>query len=387
MLTAAVWPTALEEVVAADHVGGTLAVVVVLVLLLLPLAVIAWIRIRAHRLEVEAALAQAIERDADEPPREGSVLVRGVVEAGSGPVVEVAIHQAGTERKHKSSWDTDWRETHREVVVVPFVLVTTGGERVRCEPDKRTRLLDALDQTERVSLRERIRRAVLTHGERVTVRGQVACMPAAGPGSGYRDGGKELVMKPGATGMEISTVGLSASLREAAKLQRSWVRALLVVLLVTQLPLTRWYVSLLGGRVEAATVVDASARRVRTKSGYRLAHSVSLALARGEKMTVDVVSTDAARLPRGTVVPVRASRLATTIGGRPSENEGAFFFSGTVLAAALALAALVLRREKPWYEQAKIVESRKGRLADDCPAHLRAGPPTATQPADTTVTP
>ena len=42
-------------------------------------------------------------------------------------------------------------------------------------------------------------RAPVFHGERVTVRGQVACMPAAGPGSGYRDGGKELVMKPGAT--------------------------------------------------------------------------------------------------------------------------------------------------------------------------------------------
>jgi len=367
------WDPSLEAIAPLEYVGGTLAFLLGLgANFAVPIGAAAWLCLRGRRLDREADEAAVLEHGADAPLSEGKTIVRGVIEVEGGPAVCVTVHQDGRERTYKGKWQTGWKETRREAAVRPFVLVTADGTRLRCEPDERTHLVDDLDKTERLSLRTRVRRAELSNGERAIVRGAVVWSLGAGPSpGGYRGAPRELVMKPGPQGMAISTHGLVAPLREAARLQKTWAKVLLVMSLLAQLHLVRFYVSAVRGRVEPGTITETRSRRVKTKNGSKTVRSVDVRLASGRSFVEDIETKDAAHLGRGRVVPVRVAPLSTTIGAHPSENLWFFLFPSFLLGGVGAIAVAFIVGSKPWYARA-VEESRSGRLADDCPSALRS---------------
>ncbi len=361
------------------YVGGPWALAFALANLLVPLTVATLLYVAAKRTHRRADSARAVEQGAGAPLVEGQQqTICGIVEipvdseTAPGPAVSVMVHQCGTESVSKNKWTTEWRETRRETRVRPFVLVTDTGSRVPCGPDANTKLLDKLDTVDRTAHAARVRRAELTSGERAYVSGRVSSALGGRGGQGYRDAGKELVMAPGPGGMLISTVGLQAPLRAAAASRRNWALFLLVMILLAQLHVVRFHVSMWLGHVEPATVVDAGSHLVKTKNGRTRVFTIAYKLAsEAQSRSAEIARADAPKLTPGRVIPVRVAPLSTTIGTEPSENLWFFLFPALLLCGSIALSFFGLAISRPWYAQKIVVDSRPGRLGADLPEELR----------------
>ena len=371
--TSPAWDATLAGMEPHGHIGAAWVPVWAYgVNLALPLAIAVTLLVRSFRLRRRANAASVVERGADRPPAIGQEVVRGVVETEKDPAVRVTVLQAGSESKHKKSWSTQWRETKRTVEAHPFVLVTASGARIAVEPDTSVELVDDLDQIERLEYRLRAKRAELTRGEQAIVLGTVTTRIAPGRGMGYRDAGQELVMRPGPSGMSISTHGLEAPLRKAAALRSRWAVIMLVMMVGAQLAAIRWHLASWTGHVESAVVVRRWQRMVKTKKGFRWEYSVVYRLASdGREVENGAEADDYPYLTEGRVIPVWVSPAMTTLGGGPTENGWFFFLPAVVLAGTLIGAIAAINNSKPWYERRALTDSRSGRLADDCPDALR----------------
>lgn len=367
------WEVALSNITPHEYVGGDLAAFLAFLNFAVPTLFALFHYAHARRLSTQADRAKRLELGADAPIDEGREYVCGVVEVEGdpGPAVCVTVHQEGRESLHKRRWTTSWRETRRDVSFRPFVLVTSDGQRVKCEPDERTRLVDDLDGTVRTAFAERIRRATLMSGERAVVRGQLI-RRLGQAGLGYRDVGKELVMTSGQDGMAISTHGLETPLRVAAAARRKCATFLLILMTLAQIHIVRWHESKWNGRVEAATVTGSSSHRVKTRNGYARAYNIEYQVAsESQPRVADIDKSNASTLTKGRIIPVRVASLTTTIGATASENLWFFVLPAMLLVGAIFLCSYFLTVNKPWYEQTEIVDARPGKLADDCPNELR----------------
>src|SRR5206468_7223794 len=101
-------------------------------------------------------------------------------------------------------WSVTWTEMRRRVEVAPFYVVHASGERVRVEPDRKTKLAADLVVVERVDLKHRRRIARIAEGDEVWVTGVLGKEMDPKASGGYR-GGRAWIMRPRGGRMLVST--------------------------------------------------------------------------------------------------------------------------------------------------------------------------------------
>jgi hypothetical protein len=145
-----------------------------------------------------------------------------------------------------------YKEIGRQVQSQPFYLVLPSGERLRVEPGGQIEFADAPDPVTRTPEDHVVTIRRLAAGEAVFVTGRLSWGedPRAG---GYRGAGRALVLGPPTIGrMRVSTIPDPHARR--ARRHRAWIKALLILLPLFQLPYLNYFVLALGGEVVRARV-------------------------------------------------------------------------------------------------------------------------------------
>lgn len=334
---------------------------------LVPLVIALVYFARAIRLGTQAREARRLEGDADGPPAPGKELYRGVVEVKGGPAVVVTVEQNGREVSNKGNWTTIWEESSRKVEARPFVLVMAGGQRLRCEPDARTKLIDELDVTTRIAHAKRRRQARLTHGEKAVVRGRIVEDAGRGGARGYRDPGREPVLRPGPDGMMITASSLASPLLGAAAQRLKWASWFLLMAAIGGCVSAPYLWSSVVGHVETGTLVEVGTRREKVKNGYTTVGTIRYTVGGDGREHRDTVpATYASRwYERGAPLPVRVAPGEVHIGTEPGVKAIHVIMDTIALAIATLFASLAIASSAAWYERRPLVESRRGRLGDD----------------------
>lgn len=340
---------------------GETAVVVFGVELALPLLVVTVLLFGWARYRLRAWRAAAVEASAATPAlRPGPAVVRGTVDADPGAVVvQVTIEQLGLEHESKSSWSTTWTEIDRRTTASPFTLRLADGAALRVRPGEAPRLVDDLAKWSHIAHDRRVASATLVGGERVVARGELSVAPD--PSAGYR-GGETLVLGPPRGGpMELSTHGLARPARVRARRFGWWAAVVVAATMVAQLLALPYHAAARLGETREATVV---ARRMARGSGKKSDRFyVTLRVGPAGELVEDQVSgADHARLPEGTIVPVRVSPLETTIGPHPTISGGLVLPSALGIVALSAGALIASFRRRGWTER-KLRETVEGRIA------------------------
>jgi hypothetical protein len=216
---------------------------------------------RWRRFRDRAGVAERAVRGERSELLPGFAVVSGVVETDDKQsAIEIVIEERGQEYKTKQGWHVWWRETARRVTARPFYVARKSGDTVRVEPDDSVFLVDALELRERATKRTRVRAATLDPGEECTVTGVLrrGRDPRAA-GAGYRDAGEALVlMPPSGERMIVSVEPLPERYRRRARVhKRAAVVIGVVFALVHAILFGGYYATILFGRVDRVTVVDA----------------------------------------------------------------------------------------------------------------------------------
>lgn len=296
---------------------------------------------------------------------QGPQSVCGTVSAvhdGSDTALLLVVEQRGTEHKNKSSWSTIWEETSRRQAAQPFLLtIDEGRPPIRVEPDERARLVDDLDETEITGHTTRRRRARLTVGERVYVRGEG--VRAADPDGGYR-----VVIRPPKNGdrMLLSTRPLDEALAARSKIHRSWLLGGLVVIVLLVTFLHRpYFIAQTFGKVMAGEVVHKQRKKIKSSKSWRWAHLITVKMPTGQTFREELEPRDFFKLKKGTRIPVVFHRdwlRYAQVGQAAAEPYPVLMINGAMLVVLLVLYFLSKRAATPWYERSEVREKVGGRL-------------------------
>jgi len=334
--------------------------------------------LKRNQAQRRVAEATALEESAKRPLRPGPATIIGRV-VGEGDddtsdkaFITIEIDQTGKEWQGKNGWYHEWRETARRVDARPFYVKRPNGERVRVEPDERVFLVDLLDGTEAVDRTHRRRTATLRPGERVAVTGVLVrgFDPQQG---GYRDAPPALVLKPPPRErMLVSTEPLADRHQRRASAFRGLAIATGVILVLLHGALfANVHLQRLGGHRVETTIDRVTSERywvsrkggggyyawryyayASTDDGRELKDQISYALFMQAQRTE----------PRSIHVPFVVGPFGLSqIGTRPVIGDWKVVLF-TITMALFLIVYLIVILQRPWYEQRKVVESKKGRL-------------------------
>lgn len=324
----------------------------------------------------KSAEARAADASAEEPAplAVGDIVLFGTVEYArdENVAVRVEVDQHGEESESSGVWSHKWTETKRRVLVAPFYLKLSSGERVRVEPSADVLLVDSMDGKIRVDLTHRIRSAELTPGETVFAAGTLvrAVDPeSAAGGGGYRSPGEGFVLRPPRSGkMLLSSEPLGNRFRERSRFHRSWFFYILITAAVFHVAFLGYHVRRYWGETTTATIRKLDHSITKDDDGDDVHHYVVWLEPKGGGRFSDNVSDDLYSLLReGDGVPVRYVRHKA-FAELSSIGRGGTVFGFAWCVVPLFLATWLLYRGKesltrPWYER-ELVDDGSGRLGD-----------------------
>lgn len=339
--------------------------------LAVPLAAIALLAVSTGRLLRQARLARASQqraKEASEDPVAGEAVIHGTVSSveHEGAAVRLTITQHGVSVKpKKGSWTTTWTETERTLESQPFYLKTDAGLEIRVEPGRQVRLVDDLHTRPVRDGRFRDRVAELTVGEEVYASGVLAPATERRASGGYRDEKPRLELRPRSAGaaVHISTKPLTERYTQAAAARILWMVLLAVTTLAVQALAAPYHLARVFGVDETARV--ASQRQKHSDEEHY--HNVTVVLDSGDEEEFAIEThEDYDRLSAGTVVHAHVTR----VGGwtRMTLDRGARAYKNTTyiplvaIVLMLLLCAIVLRRERDWYDREVLIDKEPGRL-------------------------
>lgn len=341
------WGVAAWLIVGILHVGVPVVI-----------AIVASLRAVHASVRASVADARATTNDALAP---GPACLHGPVEtlAGTDHALRVEIEQQATNTKGKYGWKHIWTERGRKVSANAFYVRDARG-RVRVEPDERTLIVDKLDRTVRHpsdrSLRARI--AEVSPNEHAYVVGEL--VPGHDPtGSAYRGGEGTLVMRPPRGGrLLVSTEPLGERMREVSRGQRRSVFAFIVLVFVFAIFDFGFWARVVAGRVEVATIVEASPRR--SKNSRYCAIVAQLPDRSQVEVDAGTDGCNGVRVGNKMNVYLVGNGSFAHPGSTPGLHVAAILF--TTLIVVLAILIYVVR-DKPWYEE-KVVDRGDGKFED-----------------------
>lgn len=376
---AAPYPLAPRSILAASRVDPGTSAAVVFFFAVLPLGLVAawsalWWRHHRRRAAAERAL------DARAPLKDGHAIVLGQVElepGATGPAIELAIRQQGSDVRGKNGWFHRWTEYSRTVRVRPFWIRTPNGQRVRVEPDENVALHDDLSRTRRVAHFERVRSAELTVGETVHVRGTLFNASRAGLDAAYRANAAEPVLRPSRFApMVVSTEAPGATAGLRARFYGRWLVALaaLAVALPAAIFPTAALLALTGRTVLARPVATRHWQQYvkpKNRPGYYVDHYGLRSVYRGDGR--DHVLADECGVEAWTcaarnacaAVPYTVSALSdevVQVGDGAQLSDARVFLvvvSGLALLVGFGVSAF---RTRPWYLKRRIVDGGSGQI-------------------------
>lgn len=357
-------PGPLLDVTSKDMICGTAASIVVYALhIVLPLAMTAFVAVRAMRARRRGALADA-RWESGAPLEPGPAVLHGSVELAPGRAVamRVEIDQQGSQTKGKNGWSHAWTEYARRTIAEPFYVEDRRGARVRVEATPEARLVDALDQVHRSEETRRTKVAEVTAGEDVFVTGELVRGRDPDAGS-YRGAETTLVMRaPEGGRLLVSAEPLGERFRAMARSERTFGLIFVILGLVFNLFDLGFHLRTFAGTREIAEVVA-----FEETTGKNAHCRVTGRLADGSTFDEDLTRgwcSDLAKLRAGgqgarvPVVHAGSSWLFVQIGAEPGVHVVSVILGVIFLGIALLLYRV---RDKPWYE-AKVVDVGGGRL-------------------------
>ncbi len=321
-----------------------------------PLALVAVAAQRAVAFHRRAAQARAAH-DTEQALAEGEAIVSGTVEydAEQPGAIEIEITEEGTEHHAPAGTIHSWTEVDRRVQVRPFYLRRAEGERIRVEPNERTRLVDEIDGCRLVGANQRICTVKLSPGERVLATGVLrrTADPSA-PVAGYRDAPMSwtFVDSPRAP-LFLSTRPLDERLTRWRRLHLRWLAVFALALTGAQIVLLGHHARVLAGEIAWAEVTN---RDHTVKPGAwnedRHYRAMTAELPWGDVVVQDVDATSFERAPFGSRVPVQHLHHWFAQYGRHSTIHfavGAGVVGGFI--ALVLLYAAAIHRARPWYTE------------------------------------
>lgn len=369
-------PSDLADYTAPGHFPGFVSLVLVVLTSLVIAGTAIFARTLARRYRYRAFVAERSVSAPDEPLAVGFRVLTGDVETdGPEPALVVAIEQAGTEASNKGNWSTTWTEVRRTVDARPFYLALPSGERVRVEPDAKTFLVDDLDVSERRTLDRRTRAATLTAGERATVAGLLTrgFNPRANE-TGYRHAeGGFILVPPEGDRMIVSAEPLpDRHLRRAKAHQHASILLVIVFVAVGTILFGSYAVRAATAKPGVTTSLRAYETYQKTKNGRVTLYMVEYDASAGETTAHDTEEVSyglyqAVRDRQVKSLPAFVvDRNTAWLGGSrvPMLPMWRFGVAFGAFGLSLLIYRLLVATSLAWYEQDKVVDSEKGRLAD-----------------------
>ena len=305
----------------------------------------------------------------------GEAVVHGVVELAEGETraVRMEIDQEGTEHESSGSWSHSWKETGRRLLVRPFYLRTTAGERVRVLAGDDAKLMDALDGKILVNRTARTCTAELTPGEVVSAFGQLSRErdPEAAPGVGYRSPTIGWVLRPPDGGwMLLSSHPIDRPFQERARRISWWASCLLSFVIAGQCLLLGYHSRIAFGRPVAATVTAAKVVKEDTDDGYKFKRVVTVNLPaartpREAALTEEVTEESYPNAAPGRTITVISDPVFSTFNF--GEHPTAPFWVVFEAALIVLLCLIVRNSDRPdarWYLEKPLEEQGSGRLPE-----------------------
>ncbi|MCA9668863.1 MAG: hypothetical protein KC503_24885 [Myxococcales bacterium] len=326
-----------------------------------------WMGYALQRRRADMAGAEARAREAAEV---GHQTLHGrlvEVVGGGAMAVELRIVQSGRSTTGKNK-KTIWSEVQRELTTRrPFIIALENGQRVRVEPDDNVRLVDDLSPGERIGRAERERRAELQVGEEVYVDGLLE-----------RDG-QQMVMRPHAGRMLLSTRPLSDVFALRARHHRFWAILVLLAIVAVQYVFHKPYlIGALTFGEGTAVVIGKSVKKVKRKRGYSTYYLIHVVIAQtGQVFREAMTHYSWQTLQRGSRVPVvynpSFARYAQ-VGPAVAEPFEKIFFSFWLL-PLFAGYLTRLSKVRLWYESAKVTDTVPGTMSKWEPPEGEPPPP------------
>lgn len=345
--------------------GFGLAVVAVLAALLA-----LWAYSRARALGAEVWKRRGL--------RAGPVLLPGVAQplddthAASTALIELSIHQQGSQHQSKQGPFIRWSETSRALVDRAFLLVTESGAEVRVEPGARIELVDRLEKPVRQLGTTRLRIARIVPGERIWVRGVLAVARSRSDGP-YRGGddGRAVLHPPVGGVLFVSSEPVENELRSLARFHFAFALLFAVLLALSQAWWFRGYHQLRSRGVLAhAAVTDHRKWQTHSKSptythyGCTLEFDCPTGRAIVDEETNDDIYFGLADESEVPIVYLPSDPALCLVGGIAeigTTHTRVIVAGGAMFAACFVyLWAAIARR--PWWRRRKLVETEKGEL-------------------------
>lgn len=369
-------PLDLADYTAPGHFPGFVSLVLVVLTSLAIAGLGIFARTLARRYRYRAFVAERSVSAPDEPLDVGFRVLSGDVEVdGPEPAIVVTVEQRGTEASNKGNWSTTWTEVRRTVDARPFYLALPSGERVRVEPDASAFLVDDLDVSERRTLELRTRAATLVAGERATVAGLLTrgFNPRANQ-TGYRHAeGGFLLVPPKGDRMIVSAEPLpDRHLRRAKAHQQASILFVILFAAVNAILFGSFLHRAAVARPAVATSLRAFETYQKTKNGRVTLYMVEYDATAGE-----TTAHDTEEVTYGLYQAVRDGQVRSLpafvvdkntawLGGSriPLLPMWRFAVAFGALGVSLLVYRLMVAGSLAWYEQDKVVDTEKGRLAD-----------------------
>lgn len=300
--------------------------------------------------------------------REGGSVVVGVARTDGEPAITVTIREVGNEWSTKEGVRHAWRETERETTSRAFVVVTEKGERVRVEPPADVFLVDHLRETSRPSRHERVRKAELVDGERVSVTGRLHHVRPGSAPSAYRTAHAETdvtwALDPPTRGrMIVSTEPMAERATNWARFHRRLSLVPLAFLLIANaVAYPSFYDFVLHGRPVVGHVRERDSSSSFGQHGlvwhYRMYVDVE---GGGAWVPLDGATYHA--VEEGAAVPlVLTPSGRASLGAEPGLSIATGVILVLVLLLLLSIGRAVTERRKLWWERRRVVTGGRGPL-------------------------
>lgn len=282
----------------------------------------------------------------------GSALVHGVVECEDAEPPFRLLFEQWVMYEDKAQV---WRETSCSIQCQPFSLRLSDGTSIGVLPDRRSRLIAALE-TDRFESAYRVRRAELRAGDQVWVRGELT-----------RDDGTGawVVRDTAAAPLELCCVPLDAPPAVWRRFYGWLSLALLVLLVCVSAGLSDYVALLMLGKAEVAEVTGHStftrSNKGRSSQHYRI--HVRVETPNGplelqpEVRLADHIAASSGQLKTARVIYAMTSPPICMVGSHAALDYSTAFLTLAWL-VILALIARLTRDERniPWYESDVVIE-------------------------------
>lgn len=326
-----------------------------------PAAVILVSELRARRAAARA-LAADLRASAGGSLAPGLACVHGRIEVGEGSdhALRIEITQRGKNERSAGGFTHAWSETHRRVSALAFWVHDERG-RVQIAADAQPLLVGELALSTRPGPdgAHRVRVAELLDGDEVYVAGELAV--GSGPaGSAYRERERVLVMRPPRRErLLVSTAPLGDHFRGLCAGHRSARNGFVVLgLLFGLLDLGAW-TRVVAGRVELATIVEATSRQSKNIDHCELV--TELPDRQTVEVDADVPGCQGLEPGHKVHVTVVGPRWFAHVGSAPAVHEASLAISLLVLLFFAPIGHML--RDKSWRDT-KLVELGDGKHED-----------------------